>query len=99
MSKRGLGALACLALVAAAAWWGGTVRGGKKAADGWSEVAPGVWRSAGLPAGYALVEGDAALLIDAPRTAEGLPAKKVEMVLLTHHHRDSCAAAGRFLAD
>src|SRR4029450_12896071 len=24
--------------------------------------------------------------------------KRVELVLLTHHHRDSCAAAGKFLA-
>src|SRR5262249_56213567 len=25
--------------------------------------------------------------------------KKIDGVLLTHHHRDSCAAAGKFLAD
>jgi glyoxylase-like metal-dependent hydrolase (beta-lactamase superfamily II) len=38
------------------------------------------------------------LLIDAPADAETLPGKKIELVLLTHHHRDSCAAAGQLLA-
>jgi glyoxylase-like metal-dependent hydrolase (beta-lactamase superfamily II) len=49
-----------------------------------------------------LVDGKAALLIDAPVGVEGwknLAVETVEGVLLTHHHRDSCAAAGRFLAD
>lgn len=63
----------------------------------WREVAPGVWRSPGWPAGYALVTGTHALLIDAPVVPTGLAAqgiKTVDRVLLTHHHRDSCAAAG-----
>jgi glyoxylase-like metal-dependent hydrolase (beta-lactamase superfamily II) len=101
MSKRVLAA-ACLALVAAAAWWGSHVAGGGDKDPGWEEVAPGVYRSPGRPAGYALIDGDAALLIDAPQGREGLAAlkvKKVDLVLLTHHHRDACAAAGAMLKD
>src|SRR5262245_60261875 len=101
MRNRWPAALVCLAVVAAAAWVGKAGPGGKKLIGAWVEVRPGVLRTPGLPAGYALVDGDAALLIDAPRGAEGLEAhgvKKVDAVLLTHHHRDSCAAAGHFLA-
>jgi glyoxylase-like metal-dependent hydrolase (beta-lactamase superfamily II) len=97
MGKRVLAGLACLILVTAAAWWGSHVAGGGKERGGWEEVLPGVYRSPGVPAGYALVEGDAALLIDAPQA--GPDGKKVETVLLTHHHRDACAAAGAFLKD
>jgi glyoxylase-like metal-dependent hydrolase (beta-lactamase superfamily II) len=99
MRSRGLALLLSLAAVGAAAWIG--AGSGGPPAGAWTEVAPGVLRSPGLPAGYALLDGDAALLIDAPQGAEGLKAhgvKKVEAVLLTHHHRDSCAAAGKFLA-
>jgi glyoxylase-like metal-dependent hydrolase (beta-lactamase superfamily II) len=102
MIRRSLTALCCLALVAAAVWiscWG---EGEQKPTEGWIEIAPGILRSPSLPAGYALIEGDAALLIDAPIPAENLKAhgvKKVEAVLLTHHHRDTCAALGKYLAD
>ena len=96
-------AVLCLGVVAAAAWIAGKGEEEKKKSAGdWVRVAPGVFRSPGLPAGYALVAGDRALLIDAPRGAEGLKAhgvKTVDAVLLTHHHRDSAAWAGRFLAD
>ena len=34
-----------------------------------------------------------------PRGVGGAGVKKVELVLLTHHHRDTCAAADKFLAD
>jgi glyoxylase-like metal-dependent hydrolase (beta-lactamase superfamily II) len=67
----------------------------------WREVLPGVFRSFGLPAGYALVDKGSALLIDAPAAAEDwkqLGVRSVDAVLLTHHHRDSCAAAGGLLA-
>ena len=67
------------------------------AADGWREIAPGVWRTAGMPAGYALTDGPAAVLIGAPRGSdrEALAARglTVELALLTHHHRDSCEQA------
>jgi glyoxylase-like metal-dependent hydrolase (beta-lactamase superfamily II) len=102
MSKRVLAGLACLALVTAAAWWGSHVEGGGRERDGWDEVTPGVYRSPGLPAGYALVEGEFALLIDAPRDRAGLAprgVKAVETLLLTHHHRDACAAVATFLKD
>jgi glyoxylase-like metal-dependent hydrolase (beta-lactamase superfamily II) len=101
MRSRRFAALLCLVIVAAAAWIGSAGSGGKDPAGAWVEVAPGVLRTPGLPAGYALVAGDTALLIDAPRDARGLEAhgvKKVAAVLLTHHHRDTCAAAGQFLA-
>jgi glyoxylase-like metal-dependent hydrolase (beta-lactamase superfamily II) len=55
-----------------------------------------------MPAGYALVEGDAALLIDASAGPAGLGAKgvkKIEAILLTHHHRDSCAAVAKYLSE
>jgi glyoxylase-like metal-dependent hydrolase (beta-lactamase superfamily II) len=64
---------------------------------GWREVRPGLWQSTGLPCSYALIEDEAALIIDAALGAdlEALKkrAAKVELVLLTHHHRDSCANA------
>jgi glyoxylase-like metal-dependent hydrolase (beta-lactamase superfamily II) len=71
-------------------------------ADAWQEVTPGVLRSRGFPAGYALVVGEKALLFDAPCGPGGLQAhgiKKIDAVLLTHHHRDTAAFAGRYLAD
>jgi glyoxylase-like metal-dependent hydrolase (beta-lactamase superfamily II) len=98
MSKRLSGALLCVIIIGGIAWLGGASTGVKNAAE-WSEVAPGIWRSHGQPAGYALVDGDNALLIDAPHDGHGLPAKKVEMALLTHHHRAGCAAAAKFLKD
>ena len=67
------------------------------AADGWREIAPGVLRAAGMPAGYALTDGAAAVLIGAPRSSDraALLARglTVELALLTHHHRDSCEQA------
>jgi glyoxylase-like metal-dependent hydrolase (beta-lactamase superfamily II) len=99
VSKR-LAALICLVVVAGAAWMGSRPTPAKEG-QSWREVAPGVLRSPGPVAGYALVAGDHALLIDAPVTAEGLKAhgvKKIEAVLLTHHHRDTAAVAGKFLA-
>src|SRR5262249_43988597 len=91
----------CLVVVAGAAWLANRSPGTKDK-PAWTEVTPGVLRSPGSPAGYALVSGDRALLIDAPRPADDLKAqgiKKIDGVLLTHHHRDSCAAAAKFLAD
>ncbi len=65
MTRRCLVALASVSVVTAAAWVAG--RGGdERWAGGWVQVAPGVLRSPGLPAGYALVSGERALLIDAP---------------------------------
>src|SRR5437870_3546856 len=76
-------------------------RGGAdgKPATAWTEVVPGVFRSPGEPAGYALVSAGKALLIDAPTGPEGLQARgiRVEQVLLSHHHRDSLAAISSYL--
>jgi len=102
MSKRWLVGLLCLAVVTAAAWLGRSGGDAREAAGGWTEVAPGVWRTPNLPAGYALVDGESALLIDAPSDAGGLRSrgvKKIDAVLLSHHHRDTAAAAEQFLAD
>jgi glyoxylase-like metal-dependent hydrolase (beta-lactamase superfamily II) len=101
MCHRRLAALVCLAVLGTAAWLGRPSYGGKLAAGAWQEVVPGVFRSPGLPAGYALVDGGAALLVDAPagvQGLEGLGVKTIDAVLLTHHHRDSCAGAQQFLA-
>src|SRR5262249_21680063 len=100
MSKRWLTAVLSLFVAATPAWPSGAGPGNKKAAA-WVEVTPGLLRTAALPFGYALLAGDSALLIGAPATAaEPLPpgVRKVDAVLLTHHHRDVCAAAGHFLA-
>lgn len=102
MKRRWLPMLLCLAVAVTAAWVGGTVPTDKQTAGAWIEVVPGVLRTAAFPAGYALREGEAALLIDAPDDGAGLRSlgvKKIETVLLTHHHRDSCSAAGRLLAE
>jgi glyoxylase-like metal-dependent hydrolase (beta-lactamase superfamily II) len=101
--RRGVaGAVLCVLVLSAAVWLAG--RGGAqgKPSTTWTEVMPGVYRSPGLPAGYALVSGDRALLIDAPCPAAGLKArgvKKIDGVLLTHHHRDSLAAVESYLSD
>ncbi len=98
MTRRGLSVLIGVIVLGGAAWLAGFSGAGGKAA-GWTEVLPGVWRSPGLPAGYALVAGGRALLIDAPCTPAGLEAKGVTAaeVLLTHHHRDGLAALPEYL--
>ena len=101
MTKHRLPGLLSLAAVALVGWLSGADRG-KPPEASWVEVHPGVLRTRSLPAGYALVDGSTALLIDAPQDAGGLKAhgiKHVDGVLLTHHHRDTCAAVSRFLAD
>lgn len=101
MTARKLCGFLGAALALTAVWVAGRGQGQRGPAPGWTEVAPGVFRSPGLPAGYALVDGGAALLIDAPAPADGLRArgvKTIDAVLLTHHHRDTCAAAGAFLS-
>jgi glyoxylase-like metal-dependent hydrolase (beta-lactamase superfamily II) len=99
MTARWLMALGCISALTATAWLGGTRSGAKPAAA--EQILPaGIVRSAGEPSGYALVDGDAALLIDAPAgldRAKLLGTKKIELVLLTHHHRDSCGGAGPLL--
>jgi glyoxylase-like metal-dependent hydrolase (beta-lactamase superfamily II) len=99
---RKLAAAGCLFAVVGVAWMSGPGQDLPGKGEAWTEVAPGVLRSAGLPAGYALRSGERALLIDAPSGVAGLRAggvKKIDGVLLTHHHRDTCAAAGQLLRD
>src|SRR5947199_7446058 len=100
MKRRIIGVFCLTLIILCALWAGRRDAGEKKAPAGWEQVAPGVLRSPGLPAGYALVSGERALLIDAPHGADGLAAHGVQAidgVLLTHHHRDTAAAAGTFL--
>jgi glyoxylase-like metal-dependent hydrolase (beta-lactamase superfamily II) len=101
MKLRSIGAVLCLGAVGVVAWVAG--RGGADSKPGkWVEVAPGVLRSPGLPAGYALVADGRALLIDAPSPTDELKSqgiKKIDAVWLTHHHRDTVAQAGRLLAE
>jgi glyoxylase-like metal-dependent hydrolase (beta-lactamase superfamily II) len=99
MHRQRLFAIASICIVALAAWLSG-LRGDRPAT--WVEVSPGVWRTASMPYGYALVAGDAAMLIDAPLSADDLlrltGARRVERVLLTHHHLDTSANVGALLA-
>jgi glyoxylase-like metal-dependent hydrolase (beta-lactamase superfamily II) len=102
MKRHTLGIVLCLLVLGAAIWLAG--RGGAqgKPSTAWTEVMPGVFRSPGLPAGYALVSGDRALLVDAPCPPAGLKARGVrtiDAVLLTHHHRDGLAAVEGYLKD
>lgn len=91
----------CIGVFGAAIWIGAHQAEDGKAASDWKQVAPGIFRSPGMPAGYALIAGEHALLIDAPAAADGLKkhgVRTVDGVLLTHHHRDSAAWAGHFLS-
>lgn len=93
MHRRILPVLLCVGLIAFAAWLGRA--GQEKTPPAWSEVAPGVLRSPGPVAGYAIVSGDKALLIDAPTATDGLAkhgVRSVDRVLLTHYHRTACTA-------
>ena len=94
MPARMLTAAFCLTLVGVAAWLRSSAQ--THPVPRWTEVAPGILRSPGVPAGYALVANGQALLIDAPHPADGLPA--VATVLLTHYHRDSVRAVGALSA-
>lgn len=90
----------CIGVLGTAAWIGAQKAEEAKAANDWKQVAPGIFRSPGSPAGYALIAGERALLIDAPAAADGLRkhgVRTIDAVLLTHHHSDTAAFAGHFL--
>jgi len=97
MKRRTLLLLSSVVVAVSAAWLAGTLRGDAPLAA-WQQLAPGVWRTTSAPYGYALVEDGHALLIDAPLDPAGLSdlakVQRIEEVWLTHHHRDTCAAAG-----
>lgn len=82
---------------AALSIWVGTRSHGAKPQAVWSEVAPGIWRNSEAPFGYALVADGHALLIDAPKPVDGLKQaakiSQIDVVLVTHHHLDTCANA------
>ncbi len=99
MRKLSVG-LSCIALLLVIVW---LARGAPPEAR-WHEVAPGVWRSTGLPCGYAVIEGDAAILVGAARQMDwrglkSLNVRRIERCLLTHAHRDTSALAQELIAD
>ncbi len=71
-------------------------------APAWDRVADNVYRSRTAARSYLLVSDRRGLLIGAAEgiDPQSLPAQveRVELVLLTHHHRDSSSAAERFIA-
>ena len=95
--------IVCCLILSVVAWWArGGVLAENPAAKNWTEIEPGVWRSKGLPCGYALIDGDAALLIGAARSVDwrglrSLGVQRVEGCLLTHHHRDTSALADELI--
>jgi glyoxylase-like metal-dependent hydrolase (beta-lactamase superfamily II) len=100
MKLRAVCTVLSLLLLVGTVWLAGRGDVEAKPTDAWTEVTPGVLRSPGAPAGYALITGDRALLIDAPAPPDGLKThgvKKIKIVLLTHHHRDSLAAVEAYL--
>jgi glyoxylase-like metal-dependent hydrolase (beta-lactamase superfamily II) len=92
---------ATFCILGLAIWLGGFLRGERPGGE-WKEIAPGVWRTADMPFGYALVNENHALLIDCPQSARSLKAQAkvetVDFVLLTHHHLDTCASMSDFLS-
>src|SRR5262249_2945581 len=100
MPRRRLLALASVMVFGAVVWLAGLR--GEKPTPPWSEVAPGVWRTAAMPFGHALVADGHALLIDAPHDPAPLlkdaRVSQIDAVLLTHHHHDTCAKAADLLA-
>ena len=91
-------AVVCLSTVAAAAWFS-TAQPKPDELKSWVKLAEGVYRTKASPHSYALVDGNKALLIDAtiaPAKVEELGAKSVEVVLLTHHHRDTAEFAAEY---
>jgi glyoxylase-like metal-dependent hydrolase (beta-lactamase superfamily II) len=94
MSKRT--SILCLVFMAGAALL--SLRGQATSSENWTEVISGVFRAPGWPAGYAVVDGSEALLVDAAHDGTGLPAvKKIATVYLTSYHRPTCALVSTFL--
>jgi glyoxylase-like metal-dependent hydrolase (beta-lactamase superfamily II) len=92
MRRRLLCIVLCISVLVLAGWLGRANQ--EKAKSGWTEIAPGVLRSPGPVAGYALLAGDKALLIDAPAESGDLAkhgVRGIDGVLLTHYHRSVCA--------
>jgi glyoxylase-like metal-dependent hydrolase (beta-lactamase superfamily II) len=99
MCLRRLAAFLCLSALLAAAWLGAAGSQANKE-NGWQQVAPGILRTVAFPHGYALVDGEAAMLIDAPHDIGDLQssgARNIDGVVLTHYHRGVCAGLARLL--
>jgi glyoxylase-like metal-dependent hydrolase (beta-lactamase superfamily II) len=96
MLRRGPVALACLGLILGVVIVAHSLasRRGDAPDPAWVEVSPGILRSTGIPAAHALCDGDTALLLDAPqgtdlKALQRRGIRKIDLVLLTHHHRDT----------
>ena len=102
MKRRPLILILSVALLMVTVWFAEGLRG-EKPAPAWREVAPGIWRSTAMPHGHALVADGHVLLIDAPhdpaRLLRDAKVTQIDAVLLTHHHRDTCALAAKFIKD
>jgi len=95
MTPRTLLALLCAVSVGLVAWLSRADTKPEKV-QYWERVVEGVYRTKSAPHSYAIVGGKKALLIDAtvpPDSIKELGVESVEVVLLTHHHRDTAEYA------
>ena len=100
MKQKSLIGLGCVLLLAFVAWVGESNLRGDRPRPPWDEILPGVFRSQTSPASYVFVRDGKALVIDAvlpPSALDEMGIKQIDMVLLTHHHRDTIANVDAFL--
>ena len=102
--RRTMTAFMTVMALAVVAWIGASEGWERRTVDNWKQVAPGVFRSTGMPCAYLLVDGDKSVVIGAPRLAsfgelDQLGVKGRPVVLLTHHHRDTSAQALQLLKE
>lgn len=99
MRVRLLLAITCVVTVAVIAWF--TYAEPKAELKHWEKIGDGVYRTKNSPHSYAIVNAEKALLIDAaiaPDALTELGVTHIEVVLLTHHHRDTAAFASEYRA-
>lgn len=98
MYPRSLLVIASAAIFAIFAWFTSVDRV-EGLLKNWEKVADGIYRTKTSPHEYVIVNSDGAILIDAtvaPNALDELGVKKIETVLLTHHHRDAVAQAASY---
>ena len=98
MFLRALLAVSCASFVTIFSWFTSTYLNADSL-NCWEKVSEGIYRTKSTPHGYALIDRDKALLIDASvawEIVEELGVKKIDIVLLTHHHRDAVPFAAEY---
>ena len=100
--RRVLVAMLCVLILSLVTWRARRGLTSENKTTTWQEVEPNVLRSIGSPSGYALVDGDSAMLIGAARSLDwrALQSRgvtRIEGCLLTHHHRDTSALASELV--